>query len=182
MTLWIALFRGINVGGNHLLPMAELRKLLQDLGFQNPQTYIQSGNAVFLGPREKAEKLEQKITDAVDNQFGFAPKVLAIEKATLDNVIQHNPFIGTITEHKNMHVAFLTKKPEAPNLDLLEDLRKPDEAFSLTKNAFYLHAPSGIGRSKLAAKVDTALGVQTTARNWRSVLAIKALAEAATPN
>ncbi len=177
LIVWIALLRGINVGGHHRLPMQELRELLGDMGLQNVQTYIQSGNAVFLGPSENAIQLGQRITDAIEHQFGFAPKILMIGEKTLDEAINRNPFTDQIKEDKHMHVSFLTRQPTNPDLARLSDLASNGEVFHLGEHCFYLLAPSGIGRSRLAAKVEQVLGVKTTARNWRSLMAIKAMAD-----
>ncbi|PHS28780.1 MAG: hypothetical protein COA84_00510 [Robiginitomaculum sp.] len=178
MTVWVTLLRGINVGGHHRLPMQDLRDILDDLGLKDTKTYIQSGNAVFLGPSGDPAALGQKITNAIALKMGFAPFVFLIEKDAFDQAITDNPFMGQIKEDKHMHVAFLTQKPTKPDLGRLHNLASNGEEFHLGNVCFYLHAPAGIGRSKLAAKVDVALGVKTTARNWRSLMAIKALADA----
>ncbi len=180
MIIWIALLRGINVGGHHRLPMQDLRSILGGLGLQNAQTYIQSGNAVFLGPDEDPVLLGRKITDAIERQHGFAPYVLLIKKNTLDRAIANNPFTDQIKDNKHMQVSFYIGQPVKPDLIKLSDLASNGEVFLLDEHCFYLHAPAGIGRSKLAGKVEHALGVQTTARNWRSLLAIKALASTIT--
>lgn len=180
MQVWIALFRGINVGGHNRLPMPALRDLLQGLGFSGVQTYIQSGNAVLLGPPDDPVVLGQKITNAIEQHFGFAPKVWMIKSNAFDQIITENPYKDSVNEHKNIHVYFLAKPAENPDLAKLETLRAKDEMVCLKDSAFYLLAPSGIGRSKLAGNIDIILGVQTTARNWRSVLKIKAMADAIT--
>lgn len=81
------------------------------------------------------------------------------------------------SEPKTLHIFFLVFEPENPNLDMLENLKRNRERFKLVDKLFYLHAPDGIGRSKLAARVEKALGVPVTARNWRSVCKIMAMAK-----
>ncbi len=132
MKTCIALFRGINVGGNNLLPMKELRAVLEDLGMEDVRTYIQSGNAVF--------------------------------RTTED-------------EPKSLHVFFLESTPENPDLDGIETLKQESERYHLDGRVFYLHAPEGIGRSKLSARVERLVGVPVTARNWRTVSRIAEMAE-----
>jgi len=171
------LFRGINVGGKNILPMQALREILAACGCEDVQTYIQSGNAVFSTEIEPAE-LSANITQAIQERFGFAPQVLFLTIKRLVAVAAANPFAEAEENPKCLHVAFLTEKPATPNLDALNDLKVESERFLLKEDAFYLFAPDGIGRSKLAAKVDRHLGVATTGRNWRTVCKIIELANA----
>lgn len=172
----IALFRGINVGGAHILPMKELRALLEELGCEDVRTYIQSGNAVFRH-RGAPKPLAKKIRAAVADAHGFEPQVLLMSAADLARAAEENPFPDAEAEPKTLHLSFLAERAKAPDLDLVEELRATDEAYHLTDTVFYLHAPSGIARSKLAAKVERALGVAATSRNWRTVTKLIELAE-----
>ena len=168
MTEFVALFRGINVGGKHSLPMQDLREILSSLGCENVQTYIQSGNAVFSSPAD-AESLSGQIRGAIDERFGFAPQVLLLSAARFRAVVAANPFPDAVDAPKSLHVSFLAEPPADPDLQTLDELRAPAERFQLSGDAFYLHAPDGIGRSRLAAKVERCLGVAATGRNWRTV-------------
>ena len=174
MTTFVALLRGINVGGKHGLPMQDLREILQAQGCKDIKTYIQSGNAVFQA-RKKRDELAADIKAAIDEQFGFAPIVHLLTREEFESVLESNPFPEAIETPRFLHVSFLLTSPDKPDLDTLEDLKSPTERFELVGNAFYLHAPDGIARSKLAAKVDKCLGVQTTSRNWRTVSKTAAL-------
>lgn len=91
-------------------------------------------------------------------------------------ILDTNPFPDAVNDPKSLHVGFLTEEPVAPDFDSLAALKSPTENYRLLKGVFYLHAPDGIGRSKLAAKIDKCLGVATTGRNWRSARAIADLA------
>lgn len=175
MTVFVALLRGINVGGKHSLPMQALRDMLGSLGCEDVKTYIQSGNAVFRASNDR-DQLAADIKAAIDKQFGFAPIVHLLTFAEFELVLASNPFPDAVEPPKCLHVSFLLTSPENPDLDTLEALRSPTERFELGANAFYLHAPDGIARSKLAAKADKCLGVQTTSRNWRTVSKIAELA------
>ena len=176
MTTYVALLRGINVGGHQSLPMQQLRNLLGRIGCEDVQTYVQSGNAVFRSTQD-GETLSDNIKTAINEQCGFAPNVcvLAIEKYKA--IIAANPYPDAVDTPNLLHVCFPVKEVKNPNLNLLEVLKSSTESYELSANAFYLHAPDGIGRSKLAAKVDTCLGVQTTGRNWRTVTKLAELAE-----
>ena len=171
MDTLIALFRGINVGGHHKLPMQDLRDILASLGCEDVKTYIQSGNAVF-NSSEHRESLATGIQAAVEAKFGFAPRVLILEVEQFRAIAAANPYKAAEETPKALHVAFLAEPPGKPDLEALEAARSDSEAFELVGPAFYLHAPDGIGRSKLAACVDRALGVETTGRNWRTVAKI----------
>ena len=172
MNPYIALFRGINVGGNNILRMQDLRTLLEDLGAQKVKTYIQSGNAVFQHQNENSLELSSKIKAAIKDSHGFEPKVLLLSLAELAQAIAANPYSQAEPEPKT-----LTEVPSNPDLALLNSLKKDAEAFTLTDKVFYLYAPDGIGRSKLAERVERTLRVATTARSWRTVGKVMALAE-----
>jgi uncharacterized protein (DUF1697 family) len=88
-----------------------------------------------------------------------------------------NPFPEAEAEPKSLHLYFLTVPPENPDLKTLDRLKQDNERYSLNDKVFYLHAPDGVGRSKLATQVEKALGVAATARNWRSVCKIMAMAK-----
>mgnify|MGYP001819876007 CR=1 FL=1 len=177
MTIYIALLRGINVGGNHKLPMAELKALLEGLGLEHVKTYIQSGNVVFQGKADDRDKLTEEISLAIETSHGFAPKVLLLEMDELALAMSSNPFPQGEVDPKTLHLYFLASVPTAPDLEALAGVQREREQYHLADRVLYLYAPDGIGRSKLATLTEKALGVNATARNWRSVSKIMALAE-----
>ena len=176
MKTCIALFRGINVGGKNLLPMKDLVRILEGLGLRDVRTYIQSGNVVFAAGTDIGPGLAAAIGAAVETAFGFMPAVLLLTLPELEAAIAENPFPEAVTDPKTLHVNFLAAAPGAPDLDGLEALRTDSERFDLTDRRFYLHAPDGIGRSKLAARAERLLGVPMTGRNWRTVCKLRELA------
>ncbi|MCB0192420.1 MAG: DUF1697 domain-containing protein [Anaerolineae bacterium] len=169
MKTYIALFRGINVGGNNRLPMKELRALLEELDAENVKTYIQSGNAAFRHTTNDVDQLAERISSAIEESHGFAPRVLLLDAANVEKAAASNPFPEADAEPKTLHLYFLTSTPQNPDLSTLDALKKDNEQYKLTDNVFYLYAPDGIGRSKLAERAEKALGVAATARNWRTV-------------
>jgi uncharacterized protein (DUF1697 family) len=169
MATYVALLRGINVGGKGTLPMKELVAILESVGCTNVRTYIQSGNAVFEHSATDAAKLAGKLTMAIDKARGFSPQVVMLEAKHLAKIVQANPFPEAESEPKSLHVWFLAAKATKPDRDALTKLKAKSERFELYGAAFYLYAPDGIGRSKLAANVERHLGVAATARNWRTV-------------
>ena len=177
MKTYIALFRGINVGGRNRLPMKELAALLEKLGAGNVKTYIQSGNAVFRHQTESVSELSSSISAAIKESHGFEPRVWLLEAAEMEQAIASNPFPEAEAEPKTLHLYFLTSVPQNPDLKTLDSLKKANEQFKLIDNVFYLYAPDGIGRSKLAERTEKALGVAATARNWRTVCKVMAMAQ-----
>lgn len=176
MTTWIALFRGINVGGRNILPMQGLKELLEELGGIDICTYIQSGNVVFRHKEGQATRLSQTISQAVLNRFHFAPHVLLMTAGHMASALEANPFPAAEENPKALQLYFLSATATEADMDGLNKLRSASEAFRLIGQVFYLHAPDGIGRSKLAARVEKLLGVPATARNWRTACKVFELA------
>jgi uncharacterized protein (DUF1697 family) len=170
----IALFRGINVGGKNMLPMKELVGILDELGFVNVRTYIQSGNVVLQSRKEVTPRVAAEIGRRVSERKGFEPTIVILSEAALQSAAQNNPF--PTDDGKALHFFFLGTASKRPNLERLEALRAGSEAFELRGSVFYLHAPAGIGRSKLASNVEQALGVPVTARNWNTVAKLLTMA------
>jgi len=168
MATWIALLRGINVSGKNILPMAELRRELEGLGFEDVQTYIQSGNVVFRSAARSATRAADRIADAVEGAHGFRVPVLVLSAKELEGAVRKNPF-PQVSAEKFLHFSFLFETPKRPDLDALAELATKKEEFRLIDRVFYLHAPEGIGRSKLAARAEKHLGVKATGRNLRTV-------------
>ncbi|MBL1214989.1 MAG: DUF1697 domain-containing protein [Ignavibacteriae bacterium] len=166
MNKYIALFRGINVGGRNILPMKDLKNILEELNCTNVTTYIQSGNVVF-NYENDSKKIINKIQSAILNNFGFKPTLLLFTSKEFITAVNNNPF--TSDTGKTIHFFFSSVTPANPDLLKLNELKSESEKYKLIGNLFYLHAPEGIGRSKLAAAVERCLGVPVTARNLNTV-------------
>jgi len=164
---YIALIRGINVGGRNSLPMKELVALFQFHGYRNVQTYIQSGNVVFQSPKSLGAGDSGNIAKAIMDLKGFEPSVMLVNAEILKSAIEENPF--PTDNPKALHFFFLESQAEAPDLDRLMSLKTESERFELGKFGFYLYTPDGLGRSKLGSAIEKALGVAVTARNWNTV-------------
>jgi len=169
MKTYIVLVRGINVGGKHSLPMKELVAILEELGAQNVRTYIQSGNVLLDSAEIDTGKLCKAIGSAIKNSRGFEPHILLLTLAEMEKVVAKNPYPEAARDHKTLHAGFLDCEPPKPDLKKLEGLQTETERFHLSGKVFYLHTPDGLGRSKLAAGAEKALGVPATFRNWRTV-------------
>jgi uncharacterized protein (DUF1697 family) len=169
---WIALFRGINVGGNNLLPMKTLPALLAACGCTDANTYIQSGNAVFRSAETDPETIAARIGKAVEKRHGFEPRVLVLSPDDLARAMAGNPYAEAAAKApKWVHLFFFSAgdAPPKAGLEKLKAWQTQGEQFTLRDKVFYLHTPNGFGTSKLAANVGRALGVDAiTARNWNT--------------
>ena len=179
MDTYIALLRGINVGGNNMIKMADLARLMEANGCAGVRTYIQSGNAVFRSSSSDAERLAKKIAGAIAKLRGFEPRVLVLAAAELERAAAANPFPEAAREPKTVHLFFLAAKPAKPDLKAIEELRTKTERFALKGRVFYMHTPDGLGKSKLATRAERLLGVEATARNWNTVMALLEMVSAA---
>ncbi len=179
MNTYIALLRGINVGGHSKLPMRELTAALTGLGLRDVQSYIQSGNVVFRSEQEDPAALSRQMSAAIEQSHGFAPGVIVLPQEALRAAIAANPFPEAEADHKSLHFFFLDEGPLAQDMAGLEALRAANERCALIGRVFYLHAPDGIGRSKLAERAGKGWGVAVTARNWRTVSTLMEMADAA---
>lgn len=166
------LLRGVNVSGKNRLPMAEFRSLLTDLGLGHVATHLQSGNAVFDDPG--IADLPAKIAAQMQQRFGFAPVMFLFPAPAHAAIAAACPFkTEAAADPTTVHVWYLSQ-PVKADLGPAFALAKA-ERLTQTDAALYLHAPDGVGRSALMAKLDRMLGPTTTARNWRTVQAIAAL-------
>ncbi|PHS01750.1 MAG: hypothetical protein COA78_22355 [Blastopirellula sp.] len=162
MKTYLILLRGVNVGGKNLLPMKELRSVLESGGFADVRTYIQSGNVVL----QSASQPEKTVQALLESEFGLTPEIHVLTEKKFHLSVTNNPY----QEHegKFVHFYFCKNKPKA-NTAKLEQLAATTENYQIIDNVFYLHAAHGIGRSKLAANVEACLGVSTTARNLNTI-------------
>ena len=169
MTTYAALLRGVNVGGHRRVPMGELRALLTSLGLADVQTYLQSGNAVFRSEQADADVLAAQIAEAIRDGLGVDTTVMVRSAAELVDVVDGNPWPERTTEPKLLHVLFLTAAPSSP-----PDVSRfaPEEAL-FRGRVGYLWYALGAGRSKLVLKLP---GIEATARNWTTVVALRELA------
>lgn len=149
--------------------MAKLKSGLETLQLSNVRTYIQSGNVAFESTSKSAAALGKKISLLVEAQHGFRPQILLLTRADLLAAVDSNPFPQATSDPKTLHLFFLAERALTPDFRALDAKKSPTESHHLTDRVFYLHAPDGVGRSKLASTAERHLGVITTARNYRTV-------------
>jgi uncharacterized protein (DUF1697 family) len=178
MSTYVALIRGINVGGNQMLPMKDLVKLMEKNACTDVRTYIQSGNVVFCSTSDAAS-VAKRLSSAIEKGHGFEPRVLVLTAAELAKAAAANPFPEAEQDPKTVHLFFLAARPTKADLKGMDALKTRTERYALKGTVFYLHTPDGFGTSKLAARVEKLLGVEATARNWRTVGKLLELAKPA---
>lgn len=174
MTVWIALLRGINVGGKHIVPMKRLRELLEGAGFSDVRTYIQSGNCVFVAPSMDRGSVAATVSGLIEGEFGFKPSTFVLTPQELQAALDANPFPAD--EPKAVHLHFLDGPPKKADLDGLREIAQPGEDCALIGEVLYLYLPRGAGRSPLAQKLGQFVKADMTARNIASVRKIAELA------
>jgi len=183
MKPYIALLRAVNVGGTGKLPMSDFRKLLENLGYRNVQTYIQSGNAVFDAPGP-ANKISQGIAAGLEKLMGTPCCVVLRTHEEMDRVIAGNPFAKeAAADGARVHVAFLVAPAPSgasTGLDrIVTQYPARRDRYHLVGDTLYLHLPDGAAETKFSGKsLDRALGgIPATARNWNTVLKLHSMSQ-----
>ncbi len=176
MTRWLALLAGINVGGKTTVPMAELREVFAGLGYQQVQTYIQSGNVIFEADTPDESRLLSEIRPALSAAFGREIELILRKPAELEAVLAGNPFQGRQDDPTKLLVTFLAAAPAPDRTALLQPPPAETGELKLVGREIYLHTPDGYGKSKLNnAYLSKVTGLPATTRNWKSIAKLCAL-------
>ncbi|MFD5023109.1 DUF1697 domain-containing protein [Paenibacillus sp. NPDC058367] len=171
MTTYIALLRGINVGGNKIIKMLDLKAMFQTLGFENVRTYIQSGNVVFESDEGSESLLTGVIERKIHEVFGFEVSVIIRTLAEMENVIANDPFqLSEPEEFKRWYVTFLPVEPSAEALDKLRTYEDGTDKVRFVGREMYVLYEVSVSQSPLfKVPFDRILGMTLTARNWNTV-------------
>jgi len=175
-TVFVALFSGINVGGNRIVKMAELKAFFERLGFADVATYVQSGNVVFRAKNGDAAALTKEIEAAFEKKWGFNSRIMVRDAGWVERLVKDNPYPEVAGEPTKLHAYALEREPTAEETQRLADKCTGPERFEIKGGVLYLHAPDGLGKSVFANLIARTLKVPGTARNWRSVLALLEMA------
>ena len=177
---YVALLRGINVGGGNRLLKRELVAIFEAAGCTDIRTYIQSGNVVFGATSALAERLSVRISAAIAVSHGYQVPVVVRTAADFARIVHSNPFLAAGTDPAKLHVGFLAATPEPARVATLDPDRSPPDAFAVRGCEVYLHFPNGVARSKLTnVYFDRTLGTVCTIRNWRTVCKLHQMASGA---
>ncbi|MEJ7623284.1 MAG: DUF1697 domain-containing protein [Pyrinomonadaceae bacterium] len=175
---YIALLRGINVGGNTMIKMADLKGVFERCGFSNVATYINSGNVAFDGGQHVGTgsygsiegEMATRIEKAIEAQFAKTIPVIFREQPDLRRIIEGNPYAGQFESHKEMHVLFLKEEMSTENREQLLAAAPEGERFAVVGREIYCHLPMGVADSLLGKSfIEKKLKLAVTGRNWRTV-------------
>ena len=171
MTRWIALLRGINVGGHNKIPMAELRTMCSDIGWQDVATYIQSGNILF-GAKGTISSLEKQLGEAIASHFGHRIHIIVRPAAAWPLYLRLNPFPEASEAEPNRVMLALARNKLPPDTaENLQQYATSGESIAQRTDSLWIHYASGSARSKITpALLDRLAGSPVTTRNWRTVL------------
>jgi uncharacterized protein (DUF1697 family) len=175
---YVALMRGINVGGKNKLPKQDLVELFVAAGCSNVLTYIQSGNIIFRASPAVAAKVPLVITAKIGVRFGYRIPVVVRTVEEIRKVVLQNPFLKEGADEDTLHVMFLADHPSPQQIATLNPDRSPPDVFRVLGRDIYLHLPTGMAHSKLTnAYFDSKLATIGTVRNWRTVSNLLAMME-----
>jgi uncharacterized protein (DUF1697 family) len=175
----VALLRGINVGGHKKVPMAQLREVLEGAGFADVKTYVQSGNVVLTAPpRRSPAKVGREIEAAIEREFGFDVTVVMRTRDEIAALVEDDPLGDVATNPKYRIVVFLAKELDPKRLADVDPEEFAPEAFALRERELVMWAPNGQAESQLVKTLtEKRTGVTGTARNWRTVQKLMAMAD-----
>lgn len=179
MPVLISMLRGVNVGPHNRIKMDELRALYESLKFEDPRTYVQSGNVIFRTKEKRSPQLAKRIQDAIARKFACRPEVILRTVEEMRSAIAASPFAKRKDiEPGKLLVTFLAAQPPKDALAAIETLKSHPEEIHLKGREMYIYFPNGVGTSKLPwSQVEKHLKVTGTARNWNSVTKMLEIAE-----
>jgi uncharacterized protein (DUF1697 family) len=167
---YIALLRGINLGGANQMKMDDLKAVFSELGFENVKSYINSGNLAFDTKKTSEKKLIDKIETAVESKFGRRVHVMVREQKDIERILKNNPFDGQFESHKHMHVLFLKQPMPTEKEQLLQASALTGERYHVNEREIYNLLPNGVAGSLLTKGFfEKKPVVPYTGRNWRTV-------------
>lgn len=183
MTIYIALLRGINVGGKNIIKMAELKRAFEEIGLCEVKTYIQSGNVLFKS-NEEEELLRKKIEMKIEENFGFSMIVVLRTIVDLEQIILNCPFseaeileAESASKVESLYVSLLTYTPSQESIELLKAYRSECDNYKVLGREVYLLFHHSISKSKLANNLKK-LDVPSTVRNWKTINKLTELSKA----
>lgn len=172
---YVAILRGINVGGKNLIKMDALRISMEEFGFQSVSTYIQSGNICFESCMKDNLEIAVKLKDGIEKNFQFTILVLVFKKEEFDEIVNENPFVKHSNfDTKFIHITFLESEIDSNLIPQLEEKCSESEQLFCLGKAVYLYLPTGYGTTKLSNNfIEKKLKNLATTRNWNTCLALQ---------
>lgn len=174
MPRFVALLRGVNVGKNNRVPMAQFKSLLCSLGYTDVSTLLNSGNAVFTSTGRSSSKHASDITAAILQELGVNASTIVKSAPELAAVVENNPIIPPASDHSKFVVVFAADVETLQGLVKFQDLAQLPERFVVEKQAAYLHCPDGLLKCRVGEALLGKAGKSVTTRNWATVLKLQA--------
>jgi len=171
----VALLRGINVGKAKRIAMADLRALVESLGYRDVRTLLNSGNIVFVATAAKARNATVRIAEALTAQLGVSARVTTLGAQELCHIIDHNPFVHLMTDPSRMMVSVLAEQEHRAKLEQVAAGSWGDDQIALGDRVAYVWCANGILESAVYKHVDKALRDAVTTRNWATMLKLRTM-------
>ena len=182
MAIYVALLRGINVGGHNKIKMAELKLLFENIGLSRVQTYIQSGNVLFESEEEEEEALRRRIEHEIEKVLSISVAVVLRTSLELERIIENCPFsedalseAALLSEGESFYVSLLLTSPSQAQIERLDAFRNESDEYRVVGREIYLLLRHGVRNSKLANNLHK-LDVPSTMRNWKTINTLASLA------
>ncbi|WP_423817918.1 DUF1697 domain-containing protein [Salinimicrobium sp. TIG7-5_MAKvit] len=173
----IAILRGINVGGKRKILMTDLKALCEQLGLEQIETYIQSGNLLF-NSQLKNSKLEDLLEDAIQEKFEFEVPVIVRDSEELQTSIRKNPFYDKNTDINQLHLTFLKEKPSKENLEKTQSFNYDPDKFKIAEKEVFIFCEGKYHQTKLNNNFfEKKLKIGATTRNWKTILKLHELSK-----
>jgi uncharacterized protein (DUF1697 family) len=171
MGKFIALLRGINVSGQKKIKMSEIKILFEDISFTNVETYIQSGNVLFLSDLNDKKTIRERLEKKIESKFGYQVQVIIKTPDELKYALNYNPFLrDKKNDFDRLYFTFLSEKPSAINIRKLREFEYPPEEYIIDGDMIYLLFPNGYGKAKMNNNFfEKKLNVFATTRNYKTV-------------
>ncbi len=167
---YLALLRGINVGGKNKIPMNDLSSMFLEAGCKNVRTFIQSGNVIFNSSAKVSARIPGLIAARITDSLGYKTPVVLRSTAELEDAVSSNPFLKAGAAEDSLHVFFLADHPEPSRVLALDPHRSPPDEYIVRGREVYLRLSNGVADTKLTnAYFDSKLATICTGRNWRTV-------------
>lgn len=172
---YVALLRGINVGRAKRIAMADLRVLVEGLGYTGVRSLLNSGNVVFRAAGATAQEAAREIEEALVLKLGVAARVFVLAREELGAIIDGNPLLDVATDHSRLIVFLLGAASQRDRLAALDGRDWGCERLVLGERAAYVWCPDGMLDSAAATSLGKLLGDGSTSRNWNTLLKLHAL-------
>lgn len=171
----VALLRGINVGKAKRVAMADLRALVEALGYRDVRTLLNSGNVVFGLPAKGGGDPARRIEEALTAKLGVSARVLVVSGKALSAAVEGDPFEGVATDPSRYLVTFVSDPALLAKLEPLAARDWSPDALRLGEGVVYTWSVKGILESEVVKAMNKVLGDGATSRNWATVLKLHSM-------